>query len=244
MYVEVITYCWNEMAILPFALDYWKQYASHVTVYDNGSDDGSREFLEQYKPFVRVIPFGKELNNDAMRHSKCNDWKVYRELADLVVVCDMDEMLIVENEAFEKMLESGATICAPTTYNLMGLIEPKYKGRPLHKVSPRAYFDPNPKAIVFRPDKIEEINYCAGAHKCDPTGEVKWYSGGLYNLHANNGLSIDYRIQRYEAMNNRRSQQDLIKGYASHYSMSEDQIRKEWNEALKKTIDISGVMPW
>lgn len=243
MHVEVITYCWNEMAILPFALDYWKRYASHVTVFDNGSDDGSVEFLQDYRPWVRVEPFGHSLDNEAMRHSKCNAWKDYRGLADLVVVCDMDEMLISGEGALEEMLKSGATICAPITYNLVGEKTPKYNGIPLHMMSTRAYFDPNPKALVFQPDKIKEINYTPGAHECHPTGEVKWYGGGIYNLHANNALSLDYRIQRYKAMNERRSQGDCVHGYASHYAMSEDQIRREWEQAMERTIDITNILP-
>ena len=36
MKIEVFTLCWNEIAILPFAVDYWRRFASRVTVYDNG----------------------------------------------------------------------------------------------------------------------------------------------------------------------------------------------------------------
>ena len=46
MRIEVFTFCWNEMTVLPFAVDYWRRYADHVTVFDNGSTDGSIEFMQ------------------------------------------------------------------------------------------------------------------------------------------------------------------------------------------------------
>ena len=43
--IHVYVVCWNEMDILPFCVDYWKRYAEKVVVYDNGSTDGSLEFM-------------------------------------------------------------------------------------------------------------------------------------------------------------------------------------------------------
>jgi len=53
MTVHVHTFCWNEMEILPFVVQYWKRFADKVFVYDNGSDDGSVEYLKKFD-FVEV----------------------------------------------------------------------------------------------------------------------------------------------------------------------------------------------
>lgn len=47
MIVEWFTFCYNEIQILPFVVDYWKHMNAHVTVYDNESNDGSYEFLKK-----------------------------------------------------------------------------------------------------------------------------------------------------------------------------------------------------
>ena len=86
MKIEVFTICWNEMAILPFAVDYWRRFASRVTVYDNGSTDGSVEWLKQNaSDLVTVVPFdtGGHKNNTIHCNMKNDYWKQARGRADL-----------------------------------------------------------------------------------------------------------------------------------------------------------------
>ena len=59
MNIDVYTLCWNEMAILPFVIEAWKRFARHVYVFDNGSTDGSIEFLKRYD-WITVEHFGKD----------------------------------------------------------------------------------------------------------------------------------------------------------------------------------------
>ena len=42
------------MVVLPFAVDYWRRYADHVTVFDNGSTDGSIEFMQQHSDLITI----------------------------------------------------------------------------------------------------------------------------------------------------------------------------------------------
>lgn len=53
MNIVVYTFCYNEIQILPFVEQYWRRFASKVVVYDNGSTDGSLEFLSKV-PCVEV----------------------------------------------------------------------------------------------------------------------------------------------------------------------------------------------
>ena len=39
MRVELFTFCWDEMDVIPWVIPYWRKFASHVTVFDNGSTD-------------------------------------------------------------------------------------------------------------------------------------------------------------------------------------------------------------
>ena len=44
--IHVYVVCWNEIDIAPFVVDYWKQYAQKVVVFDNGSTDGTIDYLK------------------------------------------------------------------------------------------------------------------------------------------------------------------------------------------------------
>lgn len=244
--VEVFTLCWNEMAILPFVVDYWERYATHVTVYDNGSTDGSVEYLAKIKNLVSVKPFdtGGEKDNTAIIELKNQMWKEARGRADWVVVCDMDEMLIPTAGSLENITQSGATICMPLWYDLMSDEVPQYEYRYLHVTRPFAKYNPASKAVLFNPNAIDEINYTPGAHHCNPTGNVKWGGNAIYLLHANNALSLEYRLQRYHQQAARLSASDKEKGHGIHYSFTDESIINNWHNDLSKRIDFGAILNW
>lgn len=67
MKVDLYTLCWNEIKIIPFVIDYWKNIKEqvdefHVYIYDNGSDDGSVEELRKYGYYVKKILILELLN--------------------------------------------------------------------------------------------------------------------------------------------------------------------------------------
>ena len=96
MRIEAFTFCWNEMTVLPFAVDYWRRYADHVTVFDNGSTDGSIEFMQQHSDLITIEHWdtNNQINDRMLLDAKNEAWKRARGSADLVVMADMDEMLI------------------------------------------------------------------------------------------------------------------------------------------------------
>ena len=59
--------CWNEMPILPFMIDYWKQIARKVIVIDNNSTDGTLDYLKAFD-WIEVRPYpietGNQLNDE------------------------------------------------------------------------------------------------------------------------------------------------------------------------------------
>ena len=247
MKIEVFTLCWNERAILPFALDYWRRYASRVTVYDNGSTDGSVEWLQaNAADLVTVVPFdtGGHKNNTIHMNMKNDYWKQARGRADLVVVCDMDELLIPMGCALEDMLRAGETICRPTWVDLFSEKIPKPKaGKLLHQLRKKGVVNPGSKAVIFNPNEIDEINYGPGAHVCNPTGNVRWRDGrDMLVLHVNNALSLDYRLSRYHSQCERRSQQDKNLGYGIHYTKTDDEIREEWSRLKQAATDYTNLI--
>lgn len=244
MRIEVFTFCWNEMAVLPFVVDYWKRFATRVTVFDNGSTDGSLEYMQQFPELITIAPFDTEnqINDQLLLNYKNDCWRQARGRADLVVVCDMDEMVIPIGFEFCRMLSDGCTICRPHWFHLMSEENPQHEdGKLLHEIRPYAY-PSNGKAIIFDPNKIENINYSPGAHECRPEGEVKWFDGAIYCLHADHNLSLEHKISRYRQMQARLSEMNRAHSWGIHYTFGEQRIRENWKLCWDRVVNLADIL--
>lgn len=244
MRIEVFTFCWNEMVVLPFAVDYWRRYADHVTVFDNGSTDGSIEFMQQHSDFITIEHWetNNQINDKMLLDAKNNMWKRARGSADLVVMADMDEMLIPMGDELQRMLDEGYTVCTPRWFAMMSDEVPTHEdGKLLHELRPYAIQSPG-KVIVFDPNKINNVNYDPGAHQCRPEGFVQWFDGGIYCLHTDHNFSLEHKIERYRQMNARQSAINRQKGWGIHYGFSVEHLTKWWGEAWQQTTDFGSII--
>ena len=243
MVVELITFCYNEKVLLHFAIDYWRKFADKVTIVDNLSDDGSVEFLNEYPDYIRVLPNDTQgkINNDILRNIKNNIWKT--STADFCVVCDLDEFLVAKDikSEFEKMIEGNYTVCTPRCFTMMSESTPQYNGQLLHEIRPFAYESAS-KTIILRPKYIKEMNYSIGAHDAHPEGYVKYYKGDIYLFHAANNLSLEYKINRYRMLNDRRRDEEKKRFLSMNYGMSEEEIKRNWENNLKKIINFKNIL--
>lgn len=241
MNIDVYCLCWNEIKVLPFVIQYWKRFARHVYVYDNGSDDGSLELLAQYPDWITVIHYetNNTLNDIAYLQIKNNCWKVSD--ADWVCVCDMDECLYAKDifGEIEKLEKEGVNVISPQWCDVWGDKFPEYDETKLcHEViggvnpSMQSHLH---KCILFKPCDIKEINYGIGAHTCHPVGDnpkIDFLKDKLWLVHLKN-LSADYRIERFKACAERLSDVNKKHGFGFHYNMKAEETRKEFEEGVK-----------
>ena len=245
MKIEVFTFCWNERDILPWAMASWRRYADRVTVFDNGSNDGSREMLQAYGCKVEDVR-SDHLDNKWLRDMKNECWKYARKRADLVVVADMDEIIGGRDprRELERMHQEGGTVCRLKWYNLMWDERPAIvSGQTVEQSNPLCCYDEHPKTLVFNPNTVGNINYGMGAHQSDPKGVLRWWEGGVYLFHVNHGLSLADRIADYKRLDERRGQNDRARGFGCHYGFSESRIRQEWAAARAKAVNLRQVLP-
>lgn len=88
------------------------------------------------------------------------------------------------------------------------------------------------KSLCFLREKIIDMNYGPGSHKCRPTGHVKYSSNVYINKHmCELGLKfiINKMIKRYE-----RSELMRNKGWHVHYTNNINKIKSDYENALKK----------
>lgn len=83
----------NDLYMMRYYVRHWARYASKIFVYDDDSDDGTREFLDSCAPLVEVKSPGfhgiDELDLQNLRSHEYRKWS--RGVADWVVIGDSDE---------------------------------------------------------------------------------------------------------------------------------------------------------
>lgn len=241
--IDVYCLCWNEAKIIPFVIQYWKRFARHVYVYDNGSDDGSLELLAQYPDWITVRHFGSDGFNDMVnKEIKNNCWK--GSDADWVWVGDFDECLYSKDlEGFLSDLESkGVDGISPQCVNVVSYDFPVYNENKLcHEICGGGEWATNVnshKMTLFKPSRFTDINYGVGAHFCRPSGEHKIVSldNDIFFVHLCM-LGVDYVVNKCKRNAKRLSDINKRCGLGIHYLRTEDEIRKDFDSKVIKAIE-------
>ena len=245
--VHLYTLCYNEMALMPFAVDYWKTVADKVFVLDNGSTDGSIEYLKGV-PGVEVIHFGggEGFNDKVNMRVKNHVWKASRGKADFVIVTDFDEFMYAKDlrAELQGMKDRGETICKPRGYNVYSKTFPEYtEGKLCHELCGKMTYDKMfCKVTIFNPNEIREMRYEPGAHNCRPLGNVRWYTGNnIFLLHHKN-LGVDYVLKRSAEYRKRMSRENRKMGWGVQYSIAEQKVREAFNKVYSECEDVNDVI--
>jgi glycosyltransferase involved in cell wall biosynthesis len=224
----------NESSILPLVIKHWKKFVDNIIFYDNGSTDSSKLIAESMGCQVIHFETGGKLDDIAYLNIKNNAWK--NSEADYCIVCDCDEILFFlpypERKLFEENLENGTTIFKTHGWNIYSNEIPKDD---LLEITTGYTFDNYSKFIMFSPQKIAEMNYQPGAHKCSPYGEIKYSDEVLYLLHYKNIGGVERLLNRNRLFSKRMSVNNMKNGFGSHYNEAEGKTRKVFAERLAKS---------
>ena len=225
MTTTVYTFCWNEIFLLPhFFKNY--EWADKIIVYDNCSDDGSRDFIESHpKGELRSFDSGGASSEQQRIDIKNDCWK--GDTSDWVVVCDIDEFLI-DHEKLEDYVGKDVVFDCKTWQMVSEEIPEDFD-----TVTLKYHFPPwDNKAICFSP-RIEEINFGPGSHKCRPKPKKIVVKDVMEYKHFA-ALSPDYLINRWKRLSKRRllAMGEVEKGWGSYYHAPEDVIRQEFRRRL------------
>ena len=255
MTIHLYTLCWNEIDILPFVIDYWKRLnIARAVVYDNGSTDGSIEFLNQYDWIeVRHYDSNNEIRDDIYLEIKNNAWKESKGKCDWVIVCDMDEIIFSNHleEELDYMKKYGHNAMGCPWYAMCFDKKPTYDpNKLLHTQGTMFYkqpfinlcfkFNKAGKVLLFDPNIIDEINYTYGCHKCEPTPYFFPYiSQKILEFHINKGLSENYFVERRKILGERLSEENKKINAGLEYLLNEETNREYYRAIQKRSIDVN-----
>lgn len=248
--IHYYSICWNEEKILPYVLDYYSAICEKIVIMDNESDDDSTAIIRSYKNAeVRTYSTNGEIRDDIYLEIKNNIWKESRGKADWVIVCDVDEILYHPNliAKLDKLKERGITIIKPHGFDMYAEDYPKNSLLEIKTgIKDNRLLG---KCILFNPNRIEEINYKTGCHKCYPTGDLKFYREDDIKLLHYKCLNLGFLLGRFELLKNRLSLYNIENKFGKHYLAEEKLIKKKYFKNLSNSEDVfkpapNGIKGW
>lgn len=222
--IEAYIVTWNREDIIHLTINHYKQFCSKVVIYDNFSDDRTREIAECLGCEVRLFGKAGELNDQHYLEVKNSCWKGSK--ADYVIVCDDDEILVGE---FENVTDS---IIRTQGYEMFSHDVPKES---FFEIKTGIENDNYSKWVCFDPKRVKEIDYVYGCHVANPKGDISLTHEKMMLLHYRSIGGPDKLIARQKLYADRMSQVNKKWGLGSHYLISEDQKRREWQDSFKNS---------
>jgi FkbM family methyltransferase len=236
--ISVYCLCWNEEKILPHFLNHYAKFSHKITIFDNESTDNSLNIINWFdKCKINVITYNSNntLNDFLYLDIKNNCWK--NDPSEYVIVCDLDEFLYTE-DIFDYLYQNSEyDVFTPTGYDMVSTTFPAYN-IPITQQIIKGFFNIDfCKSILFKPNRLLNINYLPGAHTSNPVGNnitIKNGDDNLKLLHYKR-LSLDYMVNRIESLRNRMSDINFRTGSGLHYNQSSETIKNDFNDALSKS---------
>ena len=247
-----ITLCKDEMDILPFVKQYWERIGCDVVVYDNGSTDGSIEYLQSL-PYATVKHFDSDGHNDVIhKQVKEQAYLEYKDDYDIIIITDMDEVFYFNdfNALCDVFISQGYNVLATPIYTLCEDRKPIYDdSKLLHQQCHKFYkqrmnhmqgFDDFSKLSIFNTKTTDEVKMSVGQHYVQTIPQMRiLLSNGDFNLHINKGFSEDYYVSKRKKMGQNLSQTNIKGGRGLEYLNSEEDARKEYRNNQEKSFDIN-----
>ena len=171
-----VVLCYNEIDILPFVRQYWERIGCDVVVYDNGSNDGSIEYLQSL-PYVTLKHFETSGQNDVVQKSvKEIAYQEVKNDYDIVVISDMDEVFYFNDfkAVGSVLIDEGYNCMATPIYSLCEDEKPIYDdSKLLHQICHKFYkqkmnhmqgFEEYSKISIFNTKITDRVNMSVGQH--------------------------------------------------------------------------------
>lgn len=247
-----VTLCYNEIDILPFVSQYWERIGCDVVVYDNGSSDGSIQYLLEL-PYVTLRHFDSDGQNDVIQ--KTVKEQAYLELKDkydIIIISDMDEVFYFNDfkAISEAFVSGGYNILMTPIISLCEDSKPPYtRDKLLHQQCHKFYkqkmnhmhgFEDYSKLSIFNTKTTDRVSMSVGQHYVQTSPGMRiMLSDKDFCLHVDKGLGEDFFVQKRQKMGANLSQMNIRGGMCLEYLKKEEELRKEYREKQEKSFDLN-----
>jgi len=222
--IETYLIAWNEAETIHLTIKHYQAF-SKVILYDNFSDDRTREIAEEMGCEVRLFGRKGELNDAEYLKVKNRAWKGSK--ADFVIIVDADEIL-------QEPKDFTGTIWKTKGFNIYSHDLPK---ETYSEIMTGHWDDNYSKTVIFSPKKVTDINFTYGAHRSDPKGEVIYSPEVLTLFHYRAIGGPERMVKRHAQYRKRMGYLNRTLGLGSHYLYDDNRRRKEWNEYYEKSFE-------
>ena len=249
-----VTLCYNEIDILPFVSQYWERIGCDVVVYDNGSSDGSIQYLLEL-PYVTLRHFDSDGQNDVIQ--KTVKEQAYLELKDkydIIIISDMDEVFYFNDfkAISEAFVSGGYNILMTPIISLCEDSKPPYmRDKLLHQQCHKFYkqkmnhmqgFEDYSKLSIFNTKTTDRVSMSVGQHYAQTSPGMRiMLSDKDFCLHIDKGLGEDFFVQKRQKMGANLSQINIRGGMCLEYLKKEEELRKEYRDKQEKSFDINSL---
>lgn len=234
MRIEAHILAFNEAQTIHLTIKHYQQFCNKITIYDNFSDDNTREIAESMGCEVKLFGIKGVLDDKEYLKVKNNCWK--GSDADWVMVCDADEILDVNIHQFEIAYQQFETIFKTNGWNIFSNDLPKESWDEITTGIPDANYS---KLCIFNPKAIKEINYVYGCHEAKPEGDVRYSEEILTLFHYKHVGGAERIADRHALYASRLS--DWNKRYKCGFQYLEPRQKTidYFNENLAKSVKFS-----
>ena len=230
--VEVYTFTYNDSVHIDHLVRWYSARFKNlkIIVFDNESTDDTVARAESLG--CTIVSRGGLESVGIEEFIKLKHKCLEISQSEYTLICDIDELLDVSDY---DLLEFQPTIVRGIGYHMVGDGETDYEN--ICKGVRDPLYD---KCLLFKRDKVLEINYSPGAHGCNPTF-VHGHVSGEYlrrNLYHFRWLSLEFVIQRYKRNAKRITEADRQKGYAYQYFLAEEKLVEEYSFARENSTSL------
>lgn len=245
--VHLYAACWNEVEMLGFFFRHYDPWVDRYVMYDDGSTDGTLDILRGHpnvdlRTLDRTDPDSLWRSHTAMLNSA---WKQSRDVADWVVLADIDEHLHLAGGAdvrsyLAAQRELGVTLIPALGFNMVSLDLPADEGRLVDVVRRgNAARDFN-KLAVFDPDAVEETTVADGRHVAAPSGRLLLPARDELMLCHFKRLGLRHWQGRADELAERLGPGDREDGLGVHYLVPREYRVERWPTILAESIEVNG----
>lgn len=252
MKICTIVLCKNEMDILPFVRQYWERIGCDVVVFDNGSTDGSLEYLSSI-PYVTIRHFDSDGHNDIIhKNVKEQAYLKYKNDYDIIIITDMDEIFFFDDfkAVSETFIDGCYNILMTPIISLCEDFKPPYsEDKYLHQLCHKFYkqrmnhmkgFEDFSKLSIFNTKVTDKVEMSVGQHYVKTSPDMKiMLSNNGFNLHIDKGFGLDYKYKVRQRMYANLSETNKRYGMAIEYADSYEKLEREYKNNQKNSFDIN-----